>query len=197
MNIDALIAQRLKAHRSARGWSLDELAQRSGVSRAMISRIERCDSSPTAGLLAKLSDALGVSLSSLMTEADAPRHAVSRRSAQPLWRDPETGYVRCMVSPPADETDAEIVAIELPAGARVAYEPLRNVRYDQQVLVLDGRLRVQLGREAVDLDAGDCLRMALDQDHAFENTGAVAVRYLVIVRKAASLPAAHVQGASR
>ncbi|HKX43788.1 MAG TPA: helix-turn-helix transcriptional regulator, partial [Burkholderiaceae bacterium] len=66
MDLSAHIARRLKEERRQRGWSLDELAARSGVSRAMISKIERKVSTPTAVLLARLGDAMGVSLSSLM-----------------------------------------------------------------------------------------------------------------------------------
>jgi transcriptional regulator with XRE-family HTH domain len=183
MDIEERIAQRLKELRAARDWSLEDLAGHSGVSRAMISRIERCESSPTAGLLAKLSDALGTTLSALMTDAQAPRHAVSRRDAQLLWRDPETGYLRRLVSPPGADTDVEVVAIDLPPGARVPYAPVRGIGYDQQVLVLQGELHLQIGEHALDLGPGDCARMALDAGHAFENRGRTTAHYLVIARK--------------
>jgi len=183
MDIEERIAQRLKELRAARGWSLEDLAGHSGVSRAMISRIERHESSPTAGLLAKLSDALGTTLSALMTDAQAPRHAVNRRDAQLLWRDPETGYLRRLVSPPGADTDIEVVAIDLPPGARVPYAPVRGIGYDQQVLVLQGELHLQIGEHALDLGPGDCARMALDAGHAFENRGRTTAHYLVIARK--------------
>ncbi len=183
MDIEHRIARRLKDLRTARGWSLEDLAGHSGVSRAMISRIERHESSPTAGLLAKLSDALGTTLSALMTDAEAPRHAVSRRDEQLLWRDPETGYLRRLVSPPGADTDIEVVAIDLPPGARVPYAPLRGLHYDQQVLVLQGELHLEVGDHALVLAPGDCARMALDAGHAFENRGRATAHYLVIARK--------------
>lgn len=185
MDIESVIARRLKEHRTARAWSLDDLAQRSGVSRAMISRIEREDSSPTAGLLSRLCDALGITLSSLMTDAQAPRHAVSRRDQQMQWQDPATGYVRRLVSPPGGDGDTDIVAIDLPAGAHARYDAHAG-HYEQQVLVLQGRLQIEVGNEQILLEPGDCARMALDEPHGFLNPTETTAHYLVVVRKSAA-----------
>lgn len=187
MNVESCIARRVKEFRTARGWSLDELAARSGVSRAMISRIERRTSSPTAGLLAKLVDALGVTLSALMTPPRAEGHAINRRDEQMQWQDPASGYGRRLVSPPGPGDEAEILAIDLPAGARVAYPAAQRMHYDQQVLVLQGQLQVWVGAELVDLGPGDCLRMPLDEPHAFVNPTRRPTRYLVVVRGSAGL----------
>jgi transcriptional regulator with XRE-family HTH domain len=186
MDVEAVIAKRLKEHRTAHAWSLDDLAQRSGVSRAMISRIERQDSSPTAGLLSRLCDALGITLSALMTDHQGTAATVNRRDQQLLWRDPETGYLRRLVSPPAAEGDTDIVAVDLPPGARVPYAPDTRTRFEQQVLVLQGQLRLRIGSEVLDLHPGDCARMSLEHGHAFENPTAGTTHYLVVVRKAIS-----------
>ncbi len=68
--LDGQIASRIRVERDARNWSLDDLAQRSGVSRAMISKVERRESSPTAVLLGKLSAAFGLTLSQLLARAE-------------------------------------------------------------------------------------------------------------------------------
>jgi len=181
-DIEHRIAERLKQLRQAQGWTLEQLAERSGVSRAMISRIERHESSPTAGLLARLSDALGVTMSQLMGETGS-RHAVIRVDQQLQWRDPATGYLRRLVSPPGGEGDIEIVAIELPAGATVQLDALTGIRYEQQVLVLQGQLRLHLAGEPLELQPGDCARMPIDQPHGFENPSRELTRYLVVLRK--------------
>ncbi|MED5618373.1 helix-turn-helix domain-containing protein [Ideonella sp. BN130291] len=188
MDIEAIIAKRLKEHRMAQAWSLDDLAQRSGVSRAMISRIERQDSSPTAGLLSRLCDALGITLSALMSDAAGAPASVNRRDQQLVWRDPETGYLRRLVSPAAAEGDTDIVAVDLPPGARVPYAPDTRTRYEQQVLVLQGELRLLIGKEVLNLHPGDCARMSLEHGHTFENPTATTTHYLVVVRKAAPSP---------
>ena len=93
------IAQRVRELRRANGLSLDDLAGRCGVSRSMISLIERGESSPTAVVLEKLAVGLNVSLASLF-ELPVPKpEPVSRRADQLQWRDPDSGYLRRNVSP--------------------------------------------------------------------------------------------------
>ena len=93
-HIDSTIAARVRGERAARRWSLDDLAERASVSKAMISKIERAEASPTAALLGRLSGAYGLTLSTLLADAEAQRHGPARRADQPVWRDPATGYVR-------------------------------------------------------------------------------------------------------
>src|SRR5437764_12874143 len=95
--INARIAARVRGERAARRWSLDELAERAGVSKAMISRIERAEVSPTAALLGRLSGAYGITLSALLADHEERRGPL-RRVEQSVWRDPATGYVRRQVS---------------------------------------------------------------------------------------------------
>ena len=98
------IAERVRDLRVAQGLSLEALATKSGVSRSMISLVERGESSPTAVVLDKLATGLGVVLASLFdapAAAEAPTGPIARRDEQPEWRDPASGYVRRSVSPPA------------------------------------------------------------------------------------------------
>src|ERR1700680_3275461 len=91
------ITERVRELRAAQGLSLDALASKSGVSRSMISLIERGESSPTAVVLEKLSCGLGVPLARLFdapADHGAAPHPVVRRAAQPQWRDPASGYLR-------------------------------------------------------------------------------------------------------
>ena len=100
MQVALRIAEAVRAQRRRRGWSLDELAARSGVSRAMISKIERKASTPTAVLLARLADALGVSLNALMFDPDTTANHASTTSTvndQALWRDPASGYTLSLI----------------------------------------------------------------------------------------------------
>src|SRR5471032_2529595 len=86
-----VIAQRIKLERSARHWSLAELSDKSGVSKAMISKIERGESSPTATVLGRLSGAFGLTLSTLLALAEQTGERLARRASQAIWQDPETG----------------------------------------------------------------------------------------------------------
>jgi transcriptional regulator with XRE-family HTH domain len=183
--VEGALAERLRREREERGWSLAELATRAGVSRAMISRIERAEASPTAVLLARLSAAFGLPLSSLLArvEADAegPKR-LRRRAEQPVWRDPETGYVRRAVSP---EGTPELTHVELPPGARVAYPAAACLDVRGQCLwVLAGRLDFTEGGETFRLEAGDCIAIGRPADRVFANASdKVACHYVTAVAR--------------
>jgi len=176
------LATRLRGLRSERGLTLDGLAERAGVSRSMISLIERGESSPTAAVLDRLAAGLGVTLASLFAdEARADASPVARRAEQATWRDPESGYVRRNLSPPRFPSSIELVEVVLPAGARVAYDSAtpRAVGIGQQVWVMEGRLELTVGEATHHLDAGDCLAMRLDGPVVFRNPSGQDTRYVV------------------
>src|SRR5205814_762154 len=102
MDVDQRLAERVRNLRKAQGLTLERLAELSGVSRSMISLIEREETSPTAAVLDKLAGAFRISLPALFSyEAeDAFALPLARADTQPLWKDPESGYVRRHVSPP-------------------------------------------------------------------------------------------------
>jgi transcriptional regulator with XRE-family HTH domain len=181
-SLHARIALRVRELRCARGLSLDGLAQHCGVSRSMISLIERGESSPTAVLLEKLATGLGVPLASLFDEPRPEPSPLARRAEQPPWRDPDSGYVRRNVSPSGFATPLRIVDVCFPPGARVAYESgARDAVVHQQVWVLEGTIDVTLGDEHHRLQADDCLAMVLDRPIVFHNPSAVSARYAVVL----------------
>ena len=90
----ARLAARIRLEREGRGWSLADLAARSGVGKATISKIERGDASPTAGVLVRLAAAFDLTLASLLVRAEAGADRLCRAADQPVWRDPATGYLR-------------------------------------------------------------------------------------------------------
>jgi transcriptional regulator with XRE-family HTH domain len=186
--IDRDIGRRVYALRTAAGMTLAELADRSGVSRAMLSRIERGESSPTAQLLNRVCAGLGVTLSALFASAEAPVSPLRRRKEQSVWRDPGSGYVRRAVSPPGTGSPTEIVEVEFPAGATVAFESQRLAGADQQVWVLDGRMELTVGETVHRLGSGDCLHMRLDRPIRFRNPFDRAARYVVVLSRAGAVP---------
>lgn len=167
------LAVRLRTEREARGWSIAELAARSGVSRAMISKVERAEASPTAALLGRLSGPFGLTVSALLARAEAASDdgVVLRVGDQPTWRDPGTGYLRRQVSPPG--ADPELAHVELPPGARVPF-PAASYRLmrGQLVWLLSGELLFHEGAVTHRLALGDCLALGPPRDCAFENPSA-------------------------
>ncbi|MEU2199867.1 XRE family transcriptional regulator [Isoptericola sp. NPDC019482] len=184
-DLGAALAHTLQAARADRGLTVAALAESSGVSRAMISRVEREDAQPTAALLGRLAAALGMTLSELVARAEGDTRRIARRAEQPVWTDAETGYTRRAVSPPASAA-LELVEVELPPGAEVTY-PAESYRFvDQQIWVLDGELRFVEGEQVHDLGPGDCLQLGAPADCTFVNATRSASRYLVVLDKVAS-----------
>jgi transcriptional regulator with XRE-family HTH domain len=194
--VDERLAATLRAQREARGWSIAQLAERSGVSKAMISKVERGEASPTAALLGKLSGALGRTLSQLLASAEAGEAdgdggtgaaggRLVRRADQPAWQDPESRYRRRAISPPGSAV--EVVEVELPRGGSVAYPADAYTFIEQQVWVLGGTLTFVEGAVEHLLQEGDCLRLSdRPQPCAFANRGRATARYAVVVTRRGS-----------
>jgi transcriptional regulator with XRE-family HTH domain len=178
--IEQRIAAHLKQRRLGSGLSLADLAERSGVSRAMISKVERSAASPTAALLGRLCNGLGLTLSSLIANAEQSSSPLVKAKDQATWQDPDTGLTRTMIS--ADSA-VEIVRIDLPPDASVSYDPQRYLRYEQHVVPIKGRLQLTVGEKEYQLGPWDCLLMPTNFPLRFHNRGKVGCRYLVIVRK--------------
>jgi len=193
--------ERLRGARRARGWPMDRLASASGVSRAMISKIERGESSPTAVVLGKLSAALELSIAELLAAAPAERAAsrggagvppdeplpagglVRRAADAPKWRDPDTGYLRRQLSTP--RFPVAVTEVLLPAGARVPYPAGAYAFIAQFVWVMSGRLTLVDGPAAHELSAGDTFELGEPRPREFRNGTAADCRYLVVVTRKA------------
>jgi transcriptional regulator with XRE-family HTH domain len=180
---------------------MDQLAGASGVSRAMISKIERGESSPTAVVLGKLSAALELSVSELLTGArlgDGPEAATAdpppagatdatgagrvRRAADtPQWRDPETGYLRRQISTAG--FPAAVTEVTLPPHARVPYPAAAYAFIAQLVWVLSGELTLTDGTVRRVLAPGDTFELGQPRSREFSNETARECRYVVVVTR--------------
>ncbi|MGX1306111.1 transcriptional regulator with XRE-family HTH domain [Amorphus suaedae] len=182
-DLDACLGASIRAEREARGWSVSELADRSGVSRAMIAKVEKGDSSPTAALLGRLSGAFGLSVSTLLARSEAmSARAVLRAADQPTWRDPETGYLRRQIAPaPGSDLPLDLVRIELPAGAEIAYPASAYAFGRRLIWVVEGTLGFVEGDTEHSLGAGDCLELGTPADCVYRNRSEATCVYLVAV----------------
>ncbi|WP_017569006.1 helix-turn-helix domain-containing protein [Nocardiopsis halotolerans] len=176
------LALTLQELRQARGMSGGVLAERSGVSRTMISRIENGDVQPTAALLGRLSAALGITLSELVTRAERGERRLVRAHEQPVWTDPGTEYRRRAVSPAAGGP-IELVEVELPPGARVGFPAQAYAFTHHQIWVLEGTLAFREGEVEHVLDRGDCLHLGPPEPCEFHNPTEESCRYLVVISR--------------
>ena len=176
------LAHRLRLERDSRGWSLADLAERSGVSKATISKIERSEVSPTAVVLVRLASAFDLTLAGLMLRAESQGGRVSRASEQPVWRDPETGYVRKQVFSRPDHP-VELVRVELPAKQHVTLPTSSYAHIRQLVWVQSGNLAITEGGERHELAAGDCLGFGSPADTTFANESHATCVYVVALAR--------------
>jgi transcriptional regulator with XRE-family HTH domain len=175
------LAARIRLERTSREWSLADLAKRAVVSRAMISKIERQECSPTAMVLGRLSGALGISMSALLSHAEAEGQRLSRFKEQPVWIDPETKYVRRSVSP-LTGAPLQLVEVELPPGKKLTFPANAYSFLQHQIWVLSGRLQFLEGPAVHDLRKGDCLQLGPPQTCTYMNPSpSTKCRYLVVV----------------
>jgi transcriptional regulator with XRE-family HTH domain len=179
--IGPALAARLRLERTSREWSMEELSKRAGVSRAMISKIEREECSPTATILGRLSGAFGISMSALLANAETEGRRLSRYAEQQVWVDPDTHYVRRSVSPLAG-APLQLVEVELPPGTQISFPASAYGFLHHQIWVLSGRLQFSEGSTVHELKKGDCLQLGPPRECTYCNASTVVkCRYLVAV----------------
>lgn len=178
-SINQRIGARIRIERESRGWSLTELAERAGVSRAMIHKIERGESSPTATLLGRLSGAFGISMSMLIARAEMQEGKLLRFADQPVWHDPQSHYLRRHVSPRSD-LPIDLVQIELPAGSDIPMPASSYVQARQLIWLQQGELVFVEGDVRHEMQAGDSLELGPPNDCRFINETAQPCVYLVV-----------------
>ncbi|MFS2223349.1 XRE family transcriptional regulator [Pantoea sp. B65] len=176
------LALRLAELRLGKGWSLEELAEITGISRASLSRIERGETSPTAALLNKLCAAYGLTMSRLLSDVEENAIQHLRPEQQLLWTDAENGFERRSLSPPASAFRAELVEARLRAGARIEYDTPPLPGLEQHIWMLAGVLEITMNEQRWRLAAGDCLRFHLFGRSSFHAPEGTAHYALVVCR---------------
>ncbi|MRS15821.1 helix-turn-helix domain-containing protein [Enterobacteriaceae bacterium RIT691] len=173
------ISARIRIERESRGWSLSELAERAGVSRAMIHKIEKGDSSPTATLLGRLSGAFSISMSTLIARAEMQDGKLLRFADQPVWHDPQSHYLRRHVSPRSD-LPIDLVQVELPPGSDIPMPASSYVLARQLIWLQQGELVFVEGDTRHEMQPGDCLELGPPNDCRFVNQTTEPCVYLIV-----------------
>ena len=176
-NAEASIARRVRLERDARNWSLAELAERSGVAKASISKIERGEVSPSAGILVRLATAFDLTLAGLLLRAEESGRLV-RAADQRTWRDPKTGYVRRQIFSRPDHP-LEMVLVELPPGEAVSFPAWSYVRTRHVVWMQSGELVLKEGPDRHVLKAGDSLGFGPPAEVTYANESDRPCGYVV------------------
>jgi transcriptional regulator with XRE-family HTH domain len=176
------IARRIRLERDARNWSLAELAEKSGVAKASISKIERGEMSPSAGILARLAAAFDLTLAGLLLKAETEKGRLYRAAEQQIWRDPATGYVRRQIFGRPDHP-LEVVRVELPPGKSVSFPSWSYTHLRHVVWVQSGKLTLSEGGARNVLSAGDSLGFGPPSDVTYANDGDSPCIYTVALSR--------------
>ncbi|KLN61585.1 XRE family transcriptional regulator [Kiloniella spongiae] len=178
---DKRLAERLRALRGEREWSLDELAGRSDISRATLSRIEKGEVSPTATVLGRLCAVYGMTMSRLMAMAEENYSPLVRRNDQVVWIDKETGLERRSVSPPSENLNCEVLDVRLKPGAEISYSSPPKNGLEHHLVLRDGVLEITIEAQSYQLQPGDCLRYKLHGANCFKADKNKGALYTLVV----------------
>jgi transcriptional regulator with XRE-family HTH domain len=162
----SVLADEIRHFRKKNHFSLEMLADASGVSRSMISKIERCETVPSTVILSKLAEALGVTFSQLMA---------------PAVRDDESGFLRRCISPVLPGRGIDWVLNTLPPEAETGNFVAHRRGVEEYIYVLRGRMRATIGDQRVTLNQGDSLYFQADADHSFLNLGKTQCEYFLVI----------------
>ncbi|MFB8275897.1 helix-turn-helix domain-containing protein [Nocardia colli] len=176
----------VRRRREEAGLTLEQLSLQSSVSRAMLSKVERGEKSPTIGVASKIAHALDAPLSDLIGGPAGAASGVAvalRRNERPVFRDPETGFERHMVSAAPGAGGAELIVHYLPAQVSTGLLPAYPPGTEKQLVVLDGTLTVALGGVIETLNTGDSLFFQADADHGFANRTDAPCEYIMVISR--------------
>jgi transcriptional regulator with XRE-family HTH domain len=174
--------RRVRVLREARGLSLRDLAERSGVSAPMLSQVERGDTSPTLAVAAKIASGLDLSLSQLL-RLDEGHHVVLAR-AKERRAVRRNGHRYEQVTPGLPGERASVTLHTLRAGARTGGAgdtPLHAAGSRETALVQNGSLALMIDGERYELGAGDAITFDADLPHHFENPGSTETTFTAVV----------------
>jgi transcriptional regulator with XRE-family HTH domain len=175
------IGDHIKARRTAMGLTQTDLAERSGVSKAMICDVEAGKKNPTIRLLGQLAAGLDCSISELIDLEETPRFVPERRDQQRVLVDPENGMERRLLSSALIRRGIEIIQYTYPPGAECGGFPPHHHGTYETAVVVTGRLRMEIGSEAIELNEGDAITYAADVVHSAYNLGDTDAKVIYVV----------------
>jgi transcriptional regulator with XRE-family HTH domain len=164
------VGRRVRARREALGLSLDDLSRLCGVSRSMLSEVERVGRTPTVLVLDRIATGLGTTLARLLREPDAARCVVLRRAEQAVAAD-SAGWERRVLSPVLAGVEFEFMRTTIAAGVDAGTFPAHAQGSREYLAVERGRLALTLDGQQIDLSAGDSVYYAGDCRHGYRNPG--------------------------
>jgi transcriptional regulator with XRE-family HTH domain len=178
------IGPAIRARRHARGMTLESLAAGSGVSRAMLSDVERGAKNPTIKVVSRIAAALDLSVSDLLEERlveGAQGLSLMRAGERRVLVDPHSGVERHILAPTFQRHGIEVLWYSIPPGQSTGAFPPHRAGVEEHITIVQGCLHARLGAQEVMLAAGDSLAFHSDMTHEFRNPGAEPCHYFLII----------------
>lgn len=180
-SVDQKIAAQLKILRTDQQWSLAQLSDKSGISRASLSRLENAEVSATAAVLGKLCAVYKITMSRLMSLVETEFTAQIYSKDIDVWKDLETGFTRKMISPPAAMLCAEMIECHLPKNQQISYSSSPQQGLEHHLYMLDGELKLVVDGNVSQLNKGDCLRYKLCGASQFKTNSQQSATYILTI----------------
>lgn len=177
----AKLADALRGQRKSKGLAIEQLAELSGVSRSMISKIERAEAVPSTSVLSQLAEALGVTFSQLLVDPEEQDIVVLPQRVQPVLRDRASGYTRRCISPILPGRGIDWLLNTLPVGSSTGEFTAHRRGTDEYIYVLTGTLEARMGEQLHRLEAGDAVYFQATSTHEFRNLGTVDCQFFLVI----------------
>jgi len=177
----AKLSANLRQRRLQAGLTLEDLAAASGVSRAMISKVERGQSVPSTAILSRMAEALGATFSELLNVQDEIEVLHIPAARQPVFTDPESGFVRRCLSPILPGRGVDWVLNTLPAHGSTGEFSAHRAGTEEYIYVIKGRIVARVGTQEVTLAEGDSLFFKATSTHEFRNLGRRPASYFLVI----------------
>lgn len=178
-SIQRNIGENLKTIRKARGYSLDQVSDLTGVSKAMLGQIERGESNPTVSTLWKIARGLQISFSSLIKEEDSDVTVVKLKQITPVTEN-NGDYRVYSIFPFDPRKKFEIFTVLMEEGCE-HHSERHTEGLEEHITVMDGRLELQIGKESYIVSAGDSIRFFPNKTHIYKNIAAGATTYQLVM----------------
>lgn len=173
--------QRLKQERKKRDLTLDELQQKCGVSRSMLSKIERGEKNPTIAVVAEIARGLDVTVSQLLGEDEEQEVIMIKKDQRYTYKDPASGFERHVLSPILPAKGIEFILNIIPAGQSSGKFPPHPKGTKEYITVTSGTLNLELNGKLHVLNEGDSIYFDADVYHQFTNIGNCECSYYLVI----------------
>ncbi|MFD0693097.1 helix-turn-helix domain-containing protein [Paenibacillus sp. GCM10027628] len=177
--IHKMVGRKLLNIRKTRGLSLDQVADLTGVSKAMLGQIERGDSNPTISVLWKIVSGLQISFTSLI-EDDEPKITVVRASELSPFEEEDGQYRAYPLFPFHPQKSFEIYTVEMESSCSHESEP-HNEGVEEYIMMVAGRIELTIAQEKYILNPGDAIHFSADRPHTYKNISDTKAVYKTLI----------------